>query len=185
MIKRVHSFTRRFFHLRIVVAGGLISAAAAMALFAASPTGDGDVDNGNSANKTTNGIYIVRMLATPAASYTGDVAGYAATKAAPGQKVGGATKVSDYVFSYNGFAAKLTAGQATAMAKQADIVSVVPDELVTQDTTSTPHFLGLDVAGGLWSQLGGPTGGKNVNGAGEGMIIGVIDSGIWPESKSF
>ncbi len=210
MIKKIHSFTRHFFYLRILVAGGLISAGAALAVFAASPVGDGDVSKANSANKAANGVYIVRMRATPAASYTGDVAGYPATKAAPGQKidplnsdvvryvgylkskhdealqkVGGATKVSDYAFSYDGFAAKLTASQAAAMAKQADVVSVVPDQLVTQDTTSTPHFLGLDVAGGLWSQLGGPTGGKNLNGAGEGMIIGVIDSGIWPQSKSF
>src|SRR5262249_20832340 len=150
------------------------------------------------------------MRATPAASYTGDVAGYTATKAVPGQKinplnpdvvryvgylknthdqvlqkVGRATKVSDYVFSYNGFAAKLTASQAVAIAKQPDVVSVVPDQLVTQDTTSTWHFLGLDVAGGLWDQLGGPTGGKNLNGAGAGMIIGVVDSGIWPPRQSF
>ncbi len=56
---------------------------------------------------------------------------------------------------------------------------------MTQDTSSTPAFLGLDAPGGLWAQLGGPTGDKNTAGAGEGIVIGIVDSGIWPESKSF
>ncbi len=47
------------------------------------------------------------------------------------------------------------------------------------DTSSTPTFLGLDAPGGLWDQLGGT--GK----AGEGIIIGLVDSGIWPESFSY
>jgi len=47
------------------------------------------------------------------------------------------------------------------------------------DTSSTPAFLGLDAPGGLWEQLGG------VTNAGEGIIIGLVDSGIWPESLSF
>src|SRR5262249_45469153 len=50
---------------------------------------------------------------------------------------------------------------------------------------STPSFLGLDAPGGLWDQLGGPDGTKNGVGAGENIVIGDIDSGIWPESPSF
>ena len=57
--------------------------------------------------------------------------------------------------------------------------------MVSQDTSSTPHFLGLDAPGGLWQQLGGPVGDKKHNGAGENIVIGVVDSGIWPQSKSF
>jgi subtilisin family serine protease len=51
--------------------------------------------------------------------------------------------------------------------------------LQTTTTASTPSFLGLDVAGGLWDQLGG------IDSSGEDIIIGVIDSGIWSESESF
>jgi subtilisin family serine protease len=192
-------------YLRVAFAGTLISTAAAMALFAAKP---GPTPGANANPK--NGVYIVQMLAAPAVAYTGDVAGYNATKPRQGQKidplasdtvryigylkgrhdealrqVGGGKKIYDYAISYNGFAAKLTGKQATAMAKQPGVVAVTPDELVNQDTSTTPHFLGLDATGGLWDQLGGATGSKKGPGAGEGIIIGVIDSGIWPESKSF
>ena len=101
------------------------------------------------------------------------------------RKVGGGAKIHDYAISFNGFAARLTAKQAAALATQKDVLAVTPDELVNQDTSSTPHFLGLDAAGGLWEQLGGPTGTRTRSGAGENIVIGVIDSGIWPTSKSF
>jgi subtilisin family serine protease len=154
--------------------------------------------------------YIVQMLADPAVAYTGGVAGLPPTKPAQGEKidptspnvvkyagylsskhdealatVGGGQKLYDYVYSYNGFAAKLTRGQATKLEGQKNVLAVTEDELQTMDTSSTPSFLGLDAPGGLWSQLGGPTAGKSGVGAGENIIIGVVDSGIWPESKSF
>ena len=59
------------------------------------------------------------------------------------------------------------------------MLSVEKDTIVEMDTSSTPTFLGLDAPGGLWDQLGG------AGSAGENIIIGVIDSGIWPESLSF
>jgi subtilisin family serine protease len=191
--------------LRIASAGTLISAGAAMALFAAKPNAP---DVASAAPQ--NGVYIVQMKASPAASYTGDIAGYSATKPSPGQKVdplaantvryvgylkgkhdealrkvGGGAKIHDYAISYNGFAARLTAKQAAALAREKDVLAVTPDELVNQDTSSTPHFLELDAAGGLWEQLGGPTGTRTHDGAGENIVIGVVDSGIWPASKSF
>ena len=69
------------------------------------------------------------------------------------------------------------------------VVSVTADELQTMDTSSTPAFLGLTAAGGLWQQLGGQANGsagdKNAAGPGEGIVIGVVDSGVWPENPSF
>jgi subtilisin family serine protease len=49
---------------------------------------------------------------------------------------------------------------------------------LTLDTSSTPDFLGLRAPGGLWDQLGG------VGSAGEGVVIGIVDGGIWPEHPS-
>ncbi|HEX7222564.1 MAG TPA: S8 family serine peptidase, partial [Candidatus Limnocylindrales bacterium] len=154
--------------------------------------------------------YIVQMLQAPVVAYEGGEAGLAATKPARGEKinpnsaavkkyadylvgqhdaalktVGGATKVYDYTYTYNGFAAKLTDGQKAALEKQAAVLAVTAEEQVTADTSSTPAFLGLTAPGGLWEQLGGPDGGKKGSGAGEDVVIGIVDSGIWPESGSF
>ena len=157
------------------------------------------------------GTYIVQMLADPVVAYDGGVAGLAATKPAKGQKIdpnsnkvqryadhlkgahssalakaGGGQKLYDYVYSFNGFSAELTSAQATALEKQEGVVAVSKDELQTLDTSSTPAFLGLDAAApnGLWSKLGGPTAGKSGVGAGENVIVGIIDGGIWPEHPS-
>lgn len=161
-------------------------------------------------NAPQNGVYIVQMLAAPAVSYSGGIAGYNATKPGKGQKIDplaantlsyvsylkgkhdeavrkvrGGAKIYDYTYSFNGFAAKLTEKQAAALAKQSDVLAVTPDELQEINTSTTPSFLGLTGAGNLWDQLGGPTGTKTHAGAGENIVIGVVDSGIWPQSKSF
>jgi hypothetical protein len=152
-------------------------------------------------------VYIVQMAQDPAVAYKGGIAGLEATKPAKGtkidrtsskvtkyvahlnakhnealSKVGGGEKLYDYNFSYNGFAAKLTAAQADKLEKQSDVVAVAPNELHEVNTATTPRFLGLEGGQGLWGQLGGPNG---TPGAGENVIIGVVDSGITPESLSF
>jgi subtilisin family serine protease len=208
-MKNPHSFTRSSrvtSRLRIVTASTLILAAAAMAVFAARPVRPPAADTA----PVDNGVYIVQMLASPAVSYTGDVAGYAATKPKKGEKIDpiaantvryvgylkgkhdqalrrvhGGAKIYDYAIGFNGFAAKLTPKQAAALAKQDDVLAVTKDELHHATTSTTPTFLGLTDAGGLWAQLGGPTANKKGVGAGENIVIGVVDSGIWPDSKSF
>jgi subtilisin family serine protease len=202
---RLFSRNRFFSFVRVASACTLLTAAAAMAVFAAKPSSQ-DADSSGPAN----GVYIVQMKLAPAAGYRGDIPGYNATAPSQGQKIDplaadtvryvgylkgkhdealrkvrGGAKVHDYAISFNGFAAKLTAKQAAALATQKDVLAVTPDELVNQDTSSTPHFLELDAAGGLWEQLGGPTGTRTHSGAGENIVIGVIDSGVWPTSKSF
>jgi hypothetical protein len=190
--------------LRIAVACMLLVAGAGMALFAAAPVASSD-----SAANSGNGVYIVQMREAPAVSYKGNIAGYKATAPKSGQKidplapdvvkyvgylkakhdaalqkVGNGTKLYSYGFTFNGFAAKLTDKQAAAIQTQDGVVSVSKDEALKVDTSSTPQFLGLTAPGGLWDQLGG-IGDKKTTGAGDGIIIGMVDTGIWPESKSF
>lgn len=50
-------------------------------------------------------------------------------------------------------------------------------------TTYTPQFLGLE-EGPIWVQQGGGGEGNNIN-AGEGLVIGFVDSGINPNHASF
>jgi subtilisin family serine protease len=151
----------------------------------------------------TAGRYLVTFADEPAASYEGSVKGYARTRPDAGKKLDptrtevvrwrqhltaahdgvlqktGGTKVADYTVATNGVAAELTAAQATALAKTTGVVGLEPDALRHTDTTYSPQFLGLSAQGGLWSQLGGQ------DAAGTGVIVGVIDTGIWPESPSF
>ena len=56
-----------------------------------------------------------------------------------------------------------------------NVKAVYPDVLLPLDTDRSTAFIG---APALWSQLGGPSK------AGEGVIVGIVDSGIWPESPS-
>src|SRR5687768_3921924 len=197
-----HKPKRVFTKLRIAATGMLLSAAAGMARYAA--------NSGASGHQSGNGVYIVQMQDAPAVAYKGGVAGYKATAPKKGEKinplapevvkyvdylkakhdaalakVGNGEKLYSYGFTFNGFAAKLTPQQAAALSKEAGVVAVNEDEALQLDTSSTPSFLGLDAPNGLWNQLGGPTGSKKGPGAGEGIIIGMVDSGIWPESKSF
>jgi len=155
-------------------------------------------------NSAAKRMYIVQMLEAPAVAYEGGTAGIPATKPGKGAKldrnsaavkqyvghlegthdkalgkVGGAKKVYDYSATYNGFAAELTAGQAENLEKVEGVLAVTPDEIRQPDTSHTPTFLGIDQPGGLWSKLGG------VGSAGENIIIGVIDTGVWPEHPSF
>src|SRR5688572_8752647 len=153
--------------------------------------------------KSPNDVYIVQLSEKPVVAYEGDIQGYKATKPKNNQKINvnhpdvvkyagyldsrhnavlgavGGCKIYDFRYTYNGFAAVLTEAQAAAIQQVAGVVAVTPDQLLTVDTSSTPAFLGLDAPGGLWSQLGG------VGSAGEDIVIGVVDSGIWPESLSF
>lgn len=159
----------------------------------------GDTGPANN-KKASNSVYIVQMAGAPVVAYTGDVAGFPATKPAPGKKVdqldpkvikyvgyldskhnqamqsvGATKKLYSYRFSYNGFAAEMTGQQAEAMKTTAGVLAVSKDYMYEVDTASTPSFLGLTGAAGFWA----------TKAKGEGVVIGIVDSGIWPENPSF
>ena len=151
----------------------------------------------------TAGRYIVTFADEPAASYEGGIPGYARTRPAAGAKLDptrneviryrarlaqihdaalsavGANKLYDYSVTTNGVAVDLTATQARRLSADPGVVSFEKDARREITTTLSPEFLGLSAHGGLWSRLGGNTT------AGKGVIVGVLDTGIWPESASF
>ncbi|KAJ4747221.1 Subtilisin-like protease [Rhynchospora pubera] len=90
--------------------------------------------------------------------------------------------VSSIVYSYkhgfSGFAAMLNESQVHILSDMPDVISVIPNRKFAAHTTRSWDFLGLDYSSNSNSLL---QKGKY----GEDIIIGVIDSGIWPESKSF
>ena len=150
--------------------------------------------------------YIVQLAAAPLATYSGTVRGLAATRSSTGAKlnanssaaraytgyldrqraavlarVGAVDVLHTYNTTFSGFAAVLTEAQAAQLMTDREVKSVVPSERRELDTTRTSEFLGLTAPGGLYSQLDAQS--RNVKG--EGIVIGVIDSGIWPESPAF
>ncbi|KAF8009932.1 hypothetical protein BT93_J0801 [Corymbia citriodora subsp. variegata] len=83
--------------------------------------------------------------------------------------------VHSYQHALSGFAAKLTAEEAKAIQEKAGVLYLHPEESLSLHTTHTPDFLGLHQGVGLW---------KDSN-FGKGVIIGVVDSGIFPDHPSF
>jgi subtilisin family serine protease len=162
------------------------------------------IQTAEAAPSEASATYLVQLTDAPAAGYTGGVAGYARTKPAAGAKIdarnpavakyrgylksrqdgvlrsaSGAKTLHRYSVTFNGFSAQLTAGDAAKLARTAGVKAVIKDEKRKLDTTRTPEFLGLTKPTGIWNQLGGPR-----RGAGAGVVVGVLDSGLWPDSPS-
>jgi subtilisin family serine protease len=154
-------------------------------------------------NAYTAGRYIVTFADEPVASYDGYAPGFPATRPKAGRHINprsaavtkwqdhliakhdralakvGATQIYDYTVTNNGVAVRLSARQAMELAKLPGVVALAKDRKAQPTTTESPYFLGLDADGGLWDLLGGD------EIAGAGVVVGVIDSGIWPESTAF
>ncbi|MGW1341245.1 S8 family serine peptidase [Kribbella sp. NPDC002412] len=150
------------------------------------------------------GRYVVTLADKPLATYQGGVSGLKATKPAKGRKVDvnstdskryrsflgakhaqvaakvGAKVSQDYSTALNAFTASLTSQQVNELSKTAGVVSVVPDQLhKALDDRKPADFLKLSGNDGIWKTLGGTAQ------AGKGVVVGVVDTGVWPESASF
>ncbi|KAI3871334.1 hypothetical protein MKW92_033037 [Papaver armeniacum] len=89
-----------------------------------------------------------------------------------------ASHIYSYRHSFRGFAAKLTEDQAQELTRIPGVVSVFPNSKRSLHTTHSWDFMGLDKNEAM--EISGFST-KNQ----ENVIIGFIDSGIWPESPSF
>ncbi len=150
------------------------------------------------------GKYIVTLTRPPVASYTGGVRGIPATKPAAGKKLDvrsraaqqytdvlesdqaataksvGVSPEENFTVALNGFAADLTSQQAQALARKPGVLAVSKNTIRTaDDDTNSADFLKLTGRNGVWQSVGGPAK------AGKGVVIGVLDTGIWPENPSF
>lgn len=159
-----------------------------------------------SAQTAATKTYIVQLADAPAATYDGRIAGLPATRPAPGAKldtrsaqgraylahlaarraavlsgIGSVKMLHKYDAVLAGFSAQMTDAQARQLARNGGVKSVTEAEKLKLDTVSTPGFLGINGANGIWNTLA--ANGRNAKG--EDVIIGIIDSGIWPENPSF
>jgi subtilisin family serine protease len=148
--------------------------------------------------------FLVQLVDKPAASYAGHLPGLAATKPAQGKRLNveaaevqsyigylnnkkasvlstlqSATVTHQYNVVFNGFAAMLTDAEVRALKKNSAVAKISANSPMTADTSYTPSYLGMTQPGGLWEQAGGQ------GAAGEDVVIGLLDTGVWPENTGF
>jgi subtilisin family serine protease len=76
---------------------------------------------------------------------------------------------------FTGFAARLTDAELDMVSKKSGFLRAFPDQVWHPTTTHTPEFLGLKRGSGLWRDVS----------YGRGVIIGVLDTGIYAQHPSF
>ncbi|CAL9241986.1 unnamed protein product, partial [Arabidopsis halleri] len=86
-------------------------------------------------------------------------------------------KLYSYHYLINGFALFVSSQQAEKLSMRREVANIVLDYSVRTATTYTPQFMGLPQ--GAWVKEGG------YEIAGEGIVIGFIDTGIDPNHPSF
>lgn len=150
------------------------------------------------------GLYLVTFDQTPTAVYTGGVPGYPATAPLDGRRfdsarrsvqryeallerrqdevlagVGDLDPVYRYTTVVSGVAVELDGPQVRELRTSPGVRSVERSTRSHLDSVDTASFLGLPGRNGAWAQAGG------AETAGKGVVIGVIDSGLWPHNPSF
>ncbi|KAL2528366.1 Subtilisin-like protease SBT1.7 [Forsythia ovata] len=75
----------------------------------------------------------------------------------------------------HGYSTRLTAKEAQVLENSPGILSVLPELKYELHTTRTPSFLGLDQNANLFPESDSVS----------EVVVGVLDTGVWPESKSF
>jgi uncharacterized repeat protein (TIGR01451 family) len=92
------------------------------------------------------------------------------------EAVSGGKITHRYQKIFNGASLVVGADKVADVASLPGVTAVYADELLKPDTETSPAFIGAPT---VWSALGGQ------ESAGEGVVVGVLDTGIWPEHPSF
>ena len=167
----------------------VLSAALAMIVASVAPASAGDTGGDPEAGPNlAEGRYVVVMEDVPLVTEFGreDVASVEAKNRGQQMKaeqrqarrkagVAESAVTYSYTASLNGFAAELSDVQLNKMLNTDGVLAVIPDVMRYLQTDASPEFLGLDGHNEAWDS--GYTG--------EDVIVGIIDSGIWPEHPSF
>ncbi|MCW2794679.1 S8 family serine peptidase [Nocardioides sp.] len=188
------------FSAGVVVTGLLAGIPVATAADASSGSNAGAV--ASTTTRLTPGRYVVLLREPSAARYNGGNPRFAATRSQGQQFRADNARVRaytahlraaqssiarevgvdvdrSYTIASNGFSASLTTKQALELSTDRRVLLVQKDKLVKADTWNTPDFLGLTGKNGSW-----PTHGGRLK-AGDGIVVADLDSGIWPEARSF
>jgi Subtilase family/Fibronectin type-III domain/PA domain/Peptidase inhibitor I9 len=186
-------------------AAGLPLVAGSFMLPGAQAAPDAGIDEGSvdsvlqsAVQEYKDGKYFVVLKDDPALTYTGGESGLAPTAAPKGEfnpksahvrkyeqflegkqeKVAAAESIEvDQSFSValNAFTADLTAEQALDLSRHPDVLGVAENTQAAPDYSSV-EFLGLPGRKGTWRDTY-----KGVQNAGKGVVVGVIDTGYFPD----
>ncbi|OMO56560.1 hypothetical protein COLO4_35608 [Corchorus olitorius] len=118
-------------------------------------------------------VYIVYMGALPGVEYSPSSHHISMLKDVVQSSSVANLLLRSYKRSFNGFAAKLTNEEATKLASMKGVVSVFPSKTLQILTTRSWDFMGFNETAIRLPAIESDT------------IIGVIDTGIWPNSTSF
>ncbi|WP_194410235.1 S8 family serine peptidase [Microbacterium cremeum] len=153
------------------------------------------------------GRYIVLLKDAPLATYEGGEAGIQRTKPDKGKQLdahsansqkyiahlkneqkavadaAGVEPAATYQVTLNGFTADLDSSAVAKLRSDKNVLGVFADEVRHPVAVPSTEFLGLGAgdagSGGVWDAVGG------VDEAGQGVVVGVVDTGIAPENPSF
>jgi subtilisin family serine protease len=127
--------------------------------------------SGNSETDVDAEAAYYQQMVSEAMQFTAELQGIAVEKAAVEE-----SKIFHvYRTVMNGFAAKLTPEEVKYLESLPHVTGVYRERIMQVETTHTPELLGLNQLQGLWPE----------SNYGEGVIVGMIDSGVFPESPSF
>lgn len=189
---------------RLAAVGIALALTASLLVTSLPAAADPPAPAGDPAGGALPGRYVVTMKGDPIATYDGGVKGLKATRAAKGRKLNagsasakayrkylesqqdqvaarvGVRADGHYAVALNGFSTSLTPSQAKRLERAPGVLSVVKDTPRRMlDDKKPVDFLRLSGKNGVWESLGG------IEAAGAGTVVGVLDSGYWPESASF
>lgn len=153
------------------------------------------------------GRYIVLLKDAPLATYEGGEAGIQRTKPDKGKQLdahsansqkyiahlkneqkavadaAGVEPAATYQVTLNGFTADLDSSAVAKLRSDKSVLGVFADEVRHPVAVPSTEFLGLGAGdagtGGVWDAVGG------VDEAGQGVVVGVVDTGIAPENPAF
>lgn len=97
--------------------------------------------------------------------------------ATPSSSISDGPIIHTYEAVFHGFSAKLSPFEVEKLQALPHIASIIPEQVRHLHTTRSPEFLGLKTtdSAGLLKE----------SDFGSDLVIGVIDTGVWPERQSF
>ena len=199
--------TRRTHHWRALAAGLAATLAGSVApglISSASAVGIGP----DTLRTTTPGLYVVTLATAPAAAAVPPAQGKRFDRTRPGvrryverltaaqdallHRLGDPTVAYRYTTATNGFAAALTSDQVKRLRSSPDVLLVERSTKQRLDQVretvhpgsagvggSSRRLLGLEGPDGVWARHGG------AERAGRDVVVGVVDTGLWPDNPSF